>query len=115
MTNDIEYTEIHEREYFETECKPLLDELCKKCGAKGIPFFFSAAVENSAEGTEYIANGVMTKSRNIELKNDHIKYHMMVNDGCVAKPAAKELEILMDVFAVEEDDEDYEEDSTTPS
>lgn len=102
---DIKYTEIHEREYFLKECKPLLDELVKKCGAKGIPFFFSAAVENSENGTEYIANGVMTKSRNIELRDDHIKYHMMVNDGCIAKPAAEEIEIFMDMFTEEDEDD----------
>lgn len=98
MNTNEQYTEIHQTKYFEEECRPLLEELKQKCYMAGIPYFFCAAVENNQEDTEYIADGYLTGSSQIKLKNDHIKHHMMIMDGCVAKPAREEIVLSLDDY-----------------
>lgn len=98
-------TPIDKKEYFEEECRELLTNLVKKCYLGGIPCFFTAAVENSENGTEYITDGIMTGSTNIVLLDDKIKHHMMINDGCVAKPAQEEVLVNMDDFLLPADDD----------
>lgn len=92
------YTDIHKKDYFEKECRELLKELHQKCFLAGIPYFFCAAVENDENGTEYVADGYLTGSSGIKLKDDHIKHHLMIMDGCVAKPAREEIELSLDDF-----------------
>ena len=108
-TNDL--TPINATKEFEENCRPLLEELHKACFKAGVPFFFCAAVENGErevqEGTEkvikpiteYVADGILTGSTGINLAEDHIKHHMMIMDGCVAKPPREEIELSMDYFS----------------
>lgn len=100
-------TIIEREEYFESECRDLLNALVKKCYLGGIPCFFTAAVKNSSEGTKYISDGIMTGSTNIVLFDDKIKHHMMVNDGCVAKPAREEVLVNMEDFLLPDDDDTF--------
>lgn len=101
MSETPKYTEIHKTEYFEKEVRELLKALKQKCFIGGIPYFFCAAVENDENGTEYIADGYLTGSSQIRLKDDHIKHHMMIMDGCVAKPAREEIILSIDDYLTE--------------
>ena len=94
----MQYTKIHQKAYFEAECRELLKQLKQKCFMAGIPCFFCAAVENDENGTEYVADGYMTGSSEIKLKDDHIKHHMMIMAGCVAKPAREEIVLSLDDY-----------------
>lgn len=91
-------TMIEQEEYFEKECMPLLKELTDKCFLGNIPCFFTAAVKNNDTETKYIADGFLTGSSGIQLFDDKIKYHMMIQGGCVAKPKQEMMEVSLDAF-----------------
>lgn len=89
-------TEFDNIDYYERECKPVLEELIRLCYTGRIPMYFTAAVKNDEKGTEYRNDGVLTGSNNINLKDDQIKYHLMVSMGCIATTRAEEFELDMD-------------------
>ena len=99
-----DYTKIDMKEYYEKECQPLVNELCKKCSLAGIPIFISAAVQNDENGTVYKNDGILTGSRNIKLKTDQIKFHMMVSGGCKAIPIIENEELTIDNYLDDIDD-----------
>lgn len=66
---------------FEDNCRELLDELVLLCSIHRIPFFWTAAVKNNNESTEYISDGVGIASRSIVLKEDKISKHLAINAG----------------------------------
>lgn len=86
-------TKFDKKEYFKRECQPLLNDLVNKCSVHDLPFFFSACVESTENETVYIADGVMTGSKDIVLFDDRIKRHMLVQSGLDVRPKATEIEI----------------------
>lgn len=103
MSEEKKLTIIDAEEYFEQECRPLLDELRNKCFLGHVPCFFTAVVKNDSEGTKYVSDGYMTGSSNINLKEDHIKNHLLVAAGCIAKPPREIIEVSVDDFDMLDD------------
>ena len=82
---------------FQAECAEHLDRLRKHCIHIGVPFFFTACVRNDEQtGSKYISDGIITGSDGIELADDQIKRHLLVNIGFDVIPSKDDLEIQMD-------------------
>ena len=99
-----DYTIIDKEEYFNDECLPLINELLAKCYNGRMPCFITVVTKNDAHGTTYRSDGFMTGSNNIHLFDDKIKHHMLINDGCVAKPRKDDVVLNMANFAGPSDD-----------
>ena len=67
-----ELTEFDMHDVFDAEVAPLLKQLKAVCKVHKIPFFFSACIENSEEGSEYFHDGNLCGSNQIVLKDDKI-------------------------------------------
>ena len=89
-------TNFDKRKQFEEECRKTLTELVGKCNDLKIPFFWSCCVKNDETGSDYVSDGVMTGSNQIELKDDRIKRHLLVNIGFDVIPKKKDMEIFLD-------------------
>lgn len=79
-------------EIFNRECDKLLDELTLLCSIHRIPFFWTAAVKNDENGTEYIRNAAAPASRNINLVDDQISKHLGVCAGFELSQENKEID-----------------------
>lgn len=93
-----EATIFNKKDVFEKKCKKKLDELIRLLDKEQIPCFFSIAVKNDDKGTEYINDGVMTGSNDINLQDDQIKYHLAVAAGFIAVPRQQELVLDSDML-----------------
>jgi hypothetical protein len=87
-------------EIFNRECDRLLDELTLLCSIHRIPFFWTAAVKNDENGTEYIRNAAAPASRNINLVDDQISKHLGVCAGFELSQENKDID-----FGIEADEE----------
>lgn len=65
-----QYTIYNKKKEFEKEILPLLDEVRKKCMLMQIPFFYSTAVANEDNTTDYVSDGILTGSFDIILYDD---------------------------------------------
>ncbi len=72
---------------YNSTIKPLVTDILNKCTIYNIPFFFTAAVENDAEHTEYIMDGVPKSLHEINLTEDRMILHEAVGNGKKAVPA----------------------------
>lgn len=91
------------RASFEEHCQPLLDQLILECRLLRIPFFWSAAVANDTEKTEYINDAVGTASYNLSLYDDKISKHLSVAAGFNTIPKREDLEVVMNTVSDEDD------------
>ena len=89
-------------DFFERDCRKLLDELVLMCSIHRIPFFWTAAVVNSVDGTEYISDAAAPASRQIVLADDKISKHLGVATGFDIVPSREKLEVLMEDIPTEE-------------
>lgn len=103
MTQQNDYTIIDKEEYFNDECLPLINELLTKCYNGRMPCFFTVVTKNDENDTKYRSDGFMTGSNNIRLFDDKIKHHMMINGGCVARPARED--VVLDLGGVSDKDD----------
>lgn len=92
---ETDYTPIDAEEIIASEIMPLVKQIKDICTNNKIPFFMTMVKKNDDTCTKYANEGVMTGSRNIHLKEDRIKHHMMVAGGCVAAPTHNDCEIDM--------------------
>lgn len=74
-------TVYDKRENYAEKVKPLLDRLEETCRSCGIPFFFTAAVENSESGTDYETLSFSALPMGIFLKDDKLVNHIKVAAG----------------------------------
>lgn len=92
-------TSVYEKsDVFTKECKPLLDRLILLGNIYRIPMFFSAAVSNDTDGTEYYSDGVFPEGRPLKLTDDRITKHLAVVCGFDTVPERTEFELDMDAF-----------------
>lgn len=56
----------------------IIRELLEFCQINHIPFFVSCAVENNAEGTEYMNAVYSAQSHALSLTDDRIRKHMLL-------------------------------------
>lgn len=92
-------TEYNREKEWKTYCEEHLRKIIQYCSIYQIPCFFTVAVANDENGTTYVNDGVMTGSTNVHLKEDRMKYHMMVASGCRAVPTDNSMTIDMDILA----------------
>lgn len=84
-------TTISRADFFESSVKPDLEEILSFCREHGIPFFYTACVENSAEkGSVYAWNAVTPDSLGLSLRDDRIQNHICVANGDEAVPSIGE-------------------------
>lgn len=66
---------------YKDKIEPLVEEIKKTCAIEKIPFFFTCAVKNDADGTKYVNDGVLTGSYGISLETDHFPPILGVMNG----------------------------------
>ena len=96
-------TKYNKENEWKKYCEEPLKKIIQYCSIYQIPCFFTVAVSNDESGTQYINDGVMTGSTDVHLKEDHIKYHMMVASGCRAVATENNMMIDMTELADPED------------
>lgn len=77
-------TTYYKRQAYEHTVRPLLEKITNICKGNAIPFFFTAAVENSAESTVYINTSLMPIEVGVHLTDDHFEAHMKIDRGYIA-------------------------------
>lgn len=90
------YTAFDKSKEFNEKAKGLLDQLVTVCEMEKIPFFFSACVKNDDSESVYIADGHMTGSAGLTLKDDKINRHMLVQSGFSVVSNPFDMEIVLD-------------------
>jgi hypothetical protein len=88
--NTPEPTIIHKKEVYEEEIAPLVKRLNLLLRAHGIPYFFSACVENDENGSEYVHDGNLCGSNGIALHDDKITDFLRILCGFRVKSAESE-------------------------
>lgn len=76
-----ELTPIHRKKQYEDKIAPLVRQLDLMLKSEGIPYFFSACVENGEDGTEYIHDGNLCGSNGFVLKDDKITDYFRILCG----------------------------------
>lgn len=89
-------TTFNRREEFEKECKKYLDELKSWCTIYGIPFYFTACLENDNEKSTYVTDAALTTTIGVQLADDQLKKHLLVGLGFDVIPHRADIEIMMD-------------------
>lgn len=98
-------TEFDRQNIYEKEAEPLLKQLEVVLRANMIPFFFSACVKNSEEGSEYVHEGNLCGSNRIVLKDDKITDYVRVlcgfkietqDEGYTINPPGEDIEITFE-------------------
>ena len=107
-------TIFDKKDIYEKELAPLVAEVLKICTREKIPFHIATAVKNDNEDTEYINDGYTTGANNISLADDKIRYHLMIDGGCIAIPKPEEDEINMDYLFEPEDTSDCSDTTVEP-
>lgn len=107
MTNNNGLTgeQFDKKAIFESKCRDLLNELVLRCSIYRIPFFWTAAVANNSEGTEYIRDAVGIASRKITLADDQISKHLAVSAGFDVTNRDEMVEVLMGSEALKDEDD----------
>ena len=107
MTNNNISTgeQFDKKAIFENECRDLLNELVLRCSIHRIPFFWTAAVANNPEGTEYIRDAVGIASKKITLVDDQISKHLAVSAGFDVTNRDEMVEVLMESGTLEDEDD----------
>lgn len=107
MTNNNGLTgeQFDKKAIFESECRDLLNELVLRCSIHRIPFFWTVAVANNPEGTEYIRDAVGIASRKIILADDQISKHLAVSAGFDVTNRDEMVEVLMGSEALKDEDD----------
>ena len=97
MVNQVREVDVFDKEkVFEEKCGQLLRDLVHACSLEKIPFFFTACVKNSFDGSVFVNDAVNTGSRDIHLCDDQIANHMAVARGFDVIPRRQQVEINMD-------------------
>lgn len=88
-------TPFDKRAVFQKELLPLVEELEKKCAQAQVPFFFTAAVYNDQENTEYESRAKTAVPMELKLSNDLLVNHMKVAAGfeCVLPESMPDIEL----------------------
>lgn len=66
---------------FVRKAKCLLNELDELSRLNGIPYFFTAAIANTEQDTDYLTRSRSALTMGLQLSNDHIVDHMLVHNG----------------------------------
>lgn len=77
----MDYTEFDKSEIFNEHIAPLIEKIDALCTANQIPFYFTAAVKNSAAGTTYESRARTAVPMGVSLMNDLMVNHVKVNAG----------------------------------
>lgn len=80
-------------EIFKNEIQSMLDEIVLRCSIHRIPFFWTAAIKNDNETTEYTNEAVAPGSREMLLKDNKINKHMLVAAGFDVVPKNYSFEV----------------------
>lgn len=79
--------EYNKNKEYNTDIKPLVQELALKCRIANIPCFITVAVTNTENETEYINEAVTPYSVGLKLTDDKIVDHINVFNGFRTVPA----------------------------
>lgn len=69
------------KELFNENVKPLLDQAMIEASKYKIPIFYSAAIENTESGTVYKNDMLSARDCDVELTDDHLIKHANVFNG----------------------------------
>jgi hypothetical protein len=86
-------TQFNQKEVFDKEIAPKLEEIKKLCLLNNIPMFFTACVSNSNDTTEYESELISPDMLDAELKNNHFPRHINVMHGFATVPANEMIEL----------------------
>ena len=86
-------TQFNQKEVYEKEIAPKLEEVKKLCVLNGIPLFFTACVSNSEEGSIYENEVVSPDMLDLELKTNHFSRHINVLSGFATVPSNEMIEL----------------------
>ena len=81
MKKDKECTVYNKEKEFKERCGELLEQIHLLCYDMNIPFYFTAAVKNDANGTVYVRDVVSPHPKDIVLYDDQIRKHILVAAG----------------------------------
>ena len=70
-----------QKQYFDDNIRPLLDQIKRHCGNAKIPYYFSLAVSNDDEKTDYESAAMTPGSMGFEVAQDTIIDHVKVGAG----------------------------------
>lgn len=96
-------TIFDKKDIYKKELAPLVASILKICTREKIPFHIAMAVKNDEEGTEYVNDGYTTGANSINLVDDKIRYHLMIDGGCIATPKPEDDVVYMDDLFAPED------------
>lgn len=74
-------THYDKKMVFDKEVQPLVEKIESICRTNNIPFFFTAAVKNDGNDTEYVSRTLSALPMDIYLKNDRLINHIKVAAG----------------------------------
>lgn len=77
-------TTFDKSQAYERTVRPLLEKLTDVCKRNAIPFFFTAAIENSAKSTVYINTSLMPLAAEVYLTDDRFEDYLKIDCGYVA-------------------------------
>jgi hypothetical protein len=86
-------TQFNQKEIYDKEIAPKLEEVKKLCLLNNIPLFFTACVSNSNTETVYENEMVSPDMLDIELKNNHFPRHINVLSGFATVPSNEMIEL----------------------
>lgn len=89
--------------------KKQIDNLKKICSYYGIPMFATAALKDTENGTEYYSELYGATAHNIQLKEDRIRKHILIQDGFVPVPPREEAVFDSNLFDLIRPAEDIDE------
>ena len=100
--NTDELTVFDRTEAYKKNVEPLVKKIKNECSVLHIPFFFSACVKNSEEGSVYKNESHPCGSGGYKLKDDRITPHLGITLGFRAVPKTSMEEIMMDEIESED-------------
>ena len=90
----------HRTEEALNKVKKQIDNLKKICIVYDVPMFVTAAIQDTENGTEYYSAVHGAASHHVELKDDRIQNHILVQNGFVPVPPRESVTIDSGVFNV---------------
>ena len=94
--NNLSITKFDKQKIFETKCKPHMQKFADCCKSYGIPFFVSACISNTKDGSMYATDAQLPDLCGVVLQDDKITSHLKINQGYEAKIPGPEFVIDMD-------------------
>lgn len=107
MKQEEQLTIYNQKGVYEKELAPLLDKIKVICRINKIPLFYSCAISNSEDKTNYMNDGALPGSLQVSLKDDFFAQYLLILQGAkVSMTSCSDDELVQSIMNVDVDDDD---------